>query len=207
MKKERIFLIISLILPIVFVLSLWGYYSYFSSKLNPQYDFVYVAPYNSPYLQTKDYKSLPVNLFKISENGDLSTITCSQFKDQNKDTLLVGIAGSSDDQTINNCSSASEPKNLTYYRFDIKDKTSKSISYDEVMSTKYYSGSESPDGYTVKGDIVNSPVTNSGFFNPFYAANYKFNSASLANKNGANLTIELKESPYNRLVVGWIKSK
>lgn len=205
MKKERIFLVITFILPIIFTISMWGYYSYYSSKVNPQYDFVYIAPYNNPYFGTKDNKPIVYNPFEIQDNGDLKLNSCEEFKQKNSDNLIKGVIGSSDDQTFNNCSFIN-PQDLTYYRFDNKAKTSKQIDFGTVKSSKFTKGFESPDGYTFKGDISSQPDFYNTYNNPFIFNSAKFSNATLTNKTGANASFELKENPYNRLFIGWVKS-
>jgi hypothetical protein len=205
MKKENIFLAITFILPVIFVLTMWGYYSYYSGKLNPQYDFVYVAPFNNPYFGYKDNKPIVFNPFEIQDNGDVSILSCEIFKEKNKESLVKGITGSSDDQTLNNCSSTN-PNDFTYYKFNIKERTSKQIDLGMLKNTKFSKGLESPDGYTFKGDATTQPDFSSNYTNPFAINAAKFNNATLTNKTGANVSFELKENPFNRLFVGWIKN-
>ncbi|MBC7471916.1 MAG: hypothetical protein H7196_01450 [candidate division SR1 bacterium] len=204
MKKERIFLFITFVLPIIFVSSIWGYYSYYNGKINPKYDFVYVAPYNNPYFGTKDNKPIIYNPFEIKDDGELKLNNCEEFKQKNSDNLMKKVAGSSDDQMLNNCSMIL-PKDLTYYRFDIKTKTSKQIDFDIVKSTKFINGFESPDGYTFSGDISSQLDFSNIYNNPFTSNTAKFSNATLTNKTSTNISFELKENPYNRLFIGWIK--
>jgi hypothetical protein len=206
MKKENIILAITFILPVIFVLSMWGYYGYYSGKLTPQYDFVYVAPYNNPYFGTKDNKPIIYNPFDIQDNGEIKIAECSiptTSVTQDYSTINYTVNYLSPSQ--NNCSSII-PKELTYYRFDIKGKTSKLMDFETFKSTKFFKGFESADGYTFKGDLNNQLDFGSGYSNPFTLNAAKFNNATLTNKTGANISFELKENPYNRLFIGWIKN-
>jgi hypothetical protein len=206
MKKENIFLTITFILPVIFVLTMWGYYSYYSGKLNPQYDFVYVAPYNNPYFGTKDSKPVIYNPFEIQDGGEIKITECSTPAISiNQDYPMIDNTVNYSLPAQNNCSSII-PKDLTFYRFDIKAKTSKQIDFDTFKSTKFSKGFESTDGYTFKGDINNQPDFGSAYSNPFAINAAKFNNATLTTKTGANVSFELKENPYNRLFVGWIKN-
>jgi hypothetical protein len=206
MKKENNFLAVTFILPVIFVLTMWGYYSYYSGKLNPQYDFVYIAPYNNPYFGYNGSKQTIYNPFEIQDSGQIKIVECSvPAISVTSDYTTIDNTINYQSPTQNNCSSI-VPKELTYYRFDTKAKTSKQIDFDTFKSTKYNKGFESVDGYTFKGDINSQLEFGSTYSNPFTFNAAKFSNATLTNKNGANVSFELKENPYNRLFVGWIKN-
>lgn len=210
MKKEYIFLALSIILPVVFIFSLWGYYGYYSSKINPQYDFVYASPYQGSYYDNNTQKSGVYNPYDIQSNGMLKVKECEATKDTNPITvdqsgnLLPNFTPSYD--AVNVCRNINT-KTQTYYRYDIKNKSSKSISFDELTALNYLSGKESPDGYTFSGDMSTQPnYTDYNAVNIFYASSGKnYDNATLSNKSGANVSLKLNDGIYNRLFIGYIK--
>jgi hypothetical protein len=217
MKKDQVFLTISIIIPILFTLSIWGYFAYFTSKINPQYDFVYVAPYSNPYLGYSGNQQTIYNPFEVQDNGSLKIKDCPTYAPQTNDingnaqqTLdssgnLVSFSEpyyKSPDNTCNNI----VPKNLVYYRYSTKDKKYTQIDFTTLEKTRFTKGFDSPDGYSFKGDISTQNI-NYNYTTPtniFFAASNKYNAATLTNKEGANVTLDLNESPYNRLFIGWV---
>ena len=211
MKKEYIFLALSIVLPVVFIFSLWGYYGYYSSKINPQYDFVYASPYQGSYYDNSYQKQDTYNPFDIQTSGKIILKECKAseqsspaFDPSNPNLIPVSYNPSPTADTI--CSSI-KPKNLTYYRFNIKNKSSKQLSLDEILSLSYTTGKESPDGYTFEGDITTQFKVNGSFSsNIFYASSANnYDNATLVSKSGASVSLKLNDSIYNRLFIGYIK--
>jgi hypothetical protein len=203
MKKDHIYLSISLCIPLLFILTLWGYSAYYRAQLKPAYNFVYTSPYRSQYIDMSFKNPNAASRYIIGEDGTLNIADCKPTTEASTLDMQMSMKMGYD---ANYCADM-DPKNQTYYLYNSKNNTNESISFDAVKTKNYSQGFKSPDGYTFRGDVHNIPDYNSAPFQNMFSTNVNnYNKGTLTNDKGDKMYIELKDSQYDRLFIGWVKN-
>ncbi len=186
MKTQYLYTLI-FIIPIIFILGIWGYFSYTSGKLNPKYDFVYATTSDLLYNATIQTK------LTINSNGNVEVTNCpSNF---------------SDNSVINTFPSDCVSGNIasySFFRYTPSNKKQTSINYETLKNTKFVTTKISPDGYSFKGDrFVSVNANDSGGFFIFPQNDYR--NSVIINEKGEGLIVRTEGEPFNRVFIGWVE--
>lgn len=123
-------LIIAISLPIVFIVILALTVFVPAASINPQYDFIYTTEQDR-YSYAKE--TVYENRYQVTD-GKLTQVS-------------VNLNRSEDERVLARTEFREAP---TLYRYDVKEDSSKEITFEEAQALDIDRGPSSPEGYTVK---------------------------------------------------------